>query len=1014
MKQGGKEVKVLFLHLSDAHFRENTKLNDININAIVKSLIQLDEFDECVLVFSGDIAWSGEVNQYKKAKEFIGILIQQIKNNYLSNDKLIHTLFVPGNHDNLVKNLNRDVKELKSYYSEFGKIDDEFYSELEQLSNFYEFANRNFCFKKGKVVDVRKIKFEKFIIKVNLINTAPFSLLCTGNEDKGLHYIPQKEINKLDFEMRENYTVSIIHHSPEWFSDKSKQLLYNKLYETSDLIFIGHEHFSLSETKTVNGRFNVDVSNGLALYGTDTEQGYNALLLDTENRTLEGKRFIYKGTFYKPDNFIQKHIIQFKEKNKYNHTQEFAKFLETDVDERNGEKYLDYFVFPSLESKSIDDTKNYTISTEKKFLELFSSKGKISIEGNSKSGKTILAKYLCKVLSENYIPIYLDETNFCSKDNIKMIKYAFINQYGDTVDMDEFWQLDAEKKVLIVDGYDKLKKEKWKTFLYEIEKKFGHIVFFGGVDWNFNIKEKTIEELSENNIFYLKISPFYYSKREQLIHKICAKFKDKEVKDIEDKVRKINEEITNQIKFFQLTPDFIHKYVDYYLNFSYTKIQKESNVFSKVYETNLTYRLSKYAGEENVAEIMVALDFVAHYIHFNKKYRLSLTEFEKVIELYNDEYDNKLSSKFIYGVAIKSNIIRGGEENFEIEFCDKNLLAYFTALHLNRKFNDGQGEEELKYILDNICFQPNGDIVLFLSYITSNIQILNPIVASLVKHMKKWDELNIDLDNVGYLTKLHMLNKPSLPNEASKIKMKEEKTNMEKEIFEQYKCDSESIYSYDETKVDSFENKISKGMAYLELLAKILPNFRHILKRNQKQEIVELLYKYPNKLLYFMLRNIDSNHDKIINDILESAPKTKKGKLITKDMISRALQNQSVGYILSIYDFIASTAVNGKTISDLNKFNYGENTNYIIQNIMMEENADNFIAMAQKAEFLFKNTKLNVVKHMIILIVRKYLLCHNISLVGEYQRLADLFFGQDKKQKKAILMAQARNRFIKK
>lgn len=1007
-------MKILFLHLSDAHFRENTKFNDININAIVNSLKQIDKFDECVLVFSGDIAYSGEINQYKRAEEFIGILIKQIKDYYLK-DKLIHTLFVPGNHDNLVKNSSRNVEELKAYYSDPNEIDRIFYSELGQLENFYKFANRNFCFKKGKIVDVRKIKFGEFTIKVNLINTAPFSLLCTGNEDKGLHYIPQKEIDKLDFDMQEDYTISIIHHSPEWFSDNSKQSLYNKLYETSDLIFIGHEHFPLSETKIVNGKFNIDISNGLALYGTDTDHGYNTLLLDTEKRILEGTKFIYNGSIYKPKIYVSKHTIQFRRKSKFVHTQEFTKFLETDFDERNGENYLDYFVFPSLETKSINNTMtDYSISTEKKFFELFSVKRKISIEGSSKAGKTTLTKYLCRSLMNNYVPIYLNENSFSPKDNDKIIKYAFSYQYGDDADFDEFWQLDLDKRVLIVDNYDRINNIKWKEFLNDFSNKFGHIIFVGGIDWNINIKEKTLEELSDNNIFYLKICPFYYTKREQLIQKICINFKDKKILDIEEKARKINEDITDQIRYFQLNPDFIHQYVDYYLSFSYTKTQKDGNVFSKVFEANLTFRLTKYAGEENVSEIMIALDYIAHYIHFNKKYPLPLGDFEKVIESYTNEYDNNLNPKFVRDVAIKANIIREVTDKFNVEFCDSNLLAYFTASHLNRKFNDGQGQEELKYILDNICFQPNGDIVLFLSYITSNVQILNPIITSLVEHMKEWDELNIDVDNIGYLTKLNVSRRPKLPDHKSKTEIKNKKSNMEKEIFEKYKNDSESLYSYDESRVDSFGNKISKGISYLELLAKILPNFRHILKGEQKRMLVDLLYKYPNKLLYFMLKDIDNNHDRIINDILDVAPKTKKGKLITKGMISKAMQNQSIGYILSIYDFIASTAVNVKTISDLNKYDYRNNTNYYIQNIMMEENAVNFDKMAHKAEELYKNTKIDIVKYMITLVVRKYLLCHNVSLIGENQRLLDVFFEQNKEQKKNIKMAQAKNMFIKK
>ena len=62
---------------------------------------------------------------------------------------------------------------------------------------------------------------------------------------------------------------------------------------------------------------------------------------------------------------------------------------------------------------------------------------------------------------------------------------------------------------------------------------------------------------------------------------------------------KINEEITNQIKYFQLNPDFIHQYVNYYLNFSFLKTQNDNNVFSKVFEANITFRLAQNTKQEN-------------------------------------------------------------------------------------------------------------------------------------------------------------------------------------------------------------------------------------------------------------------------------------------------------------------------------------------------------------------------------------------------------------------------------
>jgi len=278
--------------------------------------------------------------------------------------------------------------------------------------------------------------------------------------------------------------------------------------------------------------------------------------------------------------------------------------------------------------------------------------------------------------------------------------------------------------------------------------------------------------------------------------------------------------------------------------------------------------------------------------------------------------------------------------------------------------------------------------------------------------MKTWEDLSLDINNIGYLSKVNTDIKAPLPDEKDKQKSKEEKDKMEKGIVEKHRKDAESLYSYDESKVNSFGNKISKSISYLELVAKILPNFRHMLTASQKQDIVNILYTYPNKLLYFMLKDIDENYNEIINDILESAPRTKKGLLVTKEMITNELHNQSLAYILAIYDFVAGTSSNSKTILDLNKFNFDNNTNYKIQNILMEENAGRFHELAVKAEKIYKDAQIPLTKNLVMFVVRKYFLCHDIAITGEAQHLIDVFFA--KEQKKEIKMIQAKNRIIKK
>lgn len=1007
-------MKILFLHLSDAHLRDNTNLNLININAIINSLSVLGNFDECVLVFSGDIVDAGDKNSYANAGRLIGYLAKGVSQRYIGG-KIVQTLIVPGNHDNLVKNKDRDNLELESYY-ENKQVDIKFNEELEQLSNFYEFAKKNRCFRKSKVIDVRKIKYGNFTIKVNLINSAPFSLLGSGNRDKGMHFMPLAEIQKLNINMNQKYTVSIIHHGPEWFSNASKESLYNTLNETTDLLFVGHEHFALNEDKTVNGK-HIDVSSGIALYGTKTEHGFNALILNTDEHTLLGYKYIYNGKIYKPSKVIDNKNVVFNTNSGFKFTTEFRKEIITDSNEREGEKYGRYFVFPSLESKETNSNlKSLTVTSEEKFKELMKIKNKISIQGGTRTGKSILAKHLTNKLSEDYTVLFMNEESFAPKNKKNIMKNALQNEFGDEVDIDEFFQLEKEKKTLIVDGSDKVDKEKWDSFLSEYSEQFGHIITFCDVDWSLNIKERTVEELTENAFYYLKICPYYYVKREQLIKKICSNYLDEyPTLDVDEKSRKINEEITNQIKYFQLTPDFIHQFVDYYIQFSHIKTQNETNVFSKVFAANIVYRISRNIKQENdIDEILIALEYVSYYIHFIKKYqKITYNEFKLAVEEYKKRYDNEeLNIKYVYDVAVKANIIKESTSDFEVEFCDKNLLAYFVALYLNRTCQMKGKLNDLQEVLDNICFGINGDIILFLSYITNNTQILKPILNSIFTHMDDWEELDFDKNNIQYLSKASTTAMPKLPSNKDKEKLKEEKNRIEKEFIKEKEQQADSLYSYDASKVNSFSNKIAKSINYLDLVAKILPNFRFMLQGEEKRIITNILYKYPNKLLYFMLKDIDENSNKIINDILKSKPKTRKGILITEDMITRELQNQSIAYILSIYDFVSMTASTSKTIGDLEKFDYNCNTNYKIQNLMMQENIANFNVFASRAEQLYDNAKLPLIKQIITLIVRKYFIYHDVEMHGDAIHLIDKIFGEEQRQHFQIL--QAKNQIIKK
>lgn len=91
-------MKVLFLHLSDAHLLSNTFIDNKIINAQVQALNSLGEFDKCCIIFSGDLSQSGQENEYKKCSIYLGLLWKRISDKY-SMIYPANTLVVPGNHD---------------------------------------------------------------------------------------------------------------------------------------------------------------------------------------------------------------------------------------------------------------------------------------------------------------------------------------------------------------------------------------------------------------------------------------------------------------------------------------------------------------------------------------------------------------------------------------------------------------------------------------------------------------------------------------------------------------------------------------------------------------------------------------------------------------------------------------------------------------------------------------------------------------------------------------------------
>ena len=100
--------------------------------------------------------------------------------------------------------------------------------------------------------------------------------------------------------------------------------------------------------------------------------------------------------------------------------------------------------------------------------------------------------------------------------------------------------------------------------------------------------------------------------------------------------------------------------------------------------------------------------------------------------------------------------------------------------------------------------------------------------------MESWEDLDLDTNNIEYLSKAYLDFKLKIPTKEDKEQYRKRKNEIEKEIKEQIDSEDEDIYDYDESKSDLFVNKMLTSMKYLDIISKILPTFRHILKKRRK------------------------------------------------------------------------------------------------------------------------------------------------------------------------------------
>ncbi len=988
-------MKNLFLVLSDIHMREDQYIDKKYIENIGNVLNSIESFDNACVIVAGDLAFSGKKNEYRKVGNLFGLVSNQLKKKLVTKN-LIPFYIVPGNHDINFDGVPRERFDVKELHNN-GTIDNEIDNELMKFSSFYELAEKNRCFLHNKLYNYKNFETGEINTQINLLNSELFSTFMDkmGDDDKGLHYFPESSISRIKKQKWANYTVTVMHRSPEWFSWQSSQNLKNNFYRASNILICGHEHSSDIQDIEKEQKNLIMVKTGMFDFH-ENNFSFNLIIINTEENICDIKYYVWNSekqmyviTTDQVNIDIKEIVIDDLLKPNINFTKEFLTINNYKVDE--------LFVFPDIDRiNNKQDRNEKLIKNMDEFFDFVKENNIVYIEGDAMAGKSSLAKaFYSNSVKRKKIPLYIDLNQINTKKYENIIRDAFCEQYSyDNLDYEKFKQTLKEDKVVIIDNLDKIPDKLIDDFVSNLKYDFKKVILLYKPNDKCDIVELTKKSLSENDkCERLIILPFYLRKRKELIKNVLSNSINK-VENIDNKVTEINNFISNQLQVFSINPNFITMYVSYYVD-DIHNADVQTNLFSKVFETNLVKALQKYISNENIEEYFTIYENLAYKMHFGKKYPISIEDIQNVIKSYNDNYMLEIDCAQFRKNSIKANIL-DEMDNDTFKFSDNSYLAYFVASALNKKANNGQKiDEELSWICTNLCFNINGDILLFLSYITKNVSILDYIIKSTKEIMCSWAEFDINKNDISFL-KLNVEQKVELPTNEDKEKHEQNIEKQEKNLKRNLEIKTKSIYDdYDETKLDSKAYKVNQAMRHLELVSKILPNFNHLIEKDKKLDLAKGIYEYPNKICNEVLHEVDSNFSYILKDLLQYCEENNIEK--GQDKIINQIQIEAEMFILNLFDMVARLSTNSKTIKVLDSIEF-KNINNSILNVMMFENLGNFNEFTKRADGIYDTSKNPLVKSMIKMIIRKHFLCNkDLKQVGNVQRVADKYFGQSRK-----------------
>ncbi len=782
------------LHLSDMHLKEGRENNPIlkRVGKIVDSVAnEITECSDLIIIFSGDIAYSGKAEEYEIANEFFNSLVESLK---AKTKAWIRLFFVAGNHDCYFEPNSVREAILNQANSSTFKFDQNIIDVLCNTQKEYlNFVNSKMSYWRrktrsnfrSKMYDQFEVSIKGRIIKLHCFNSASFSKLT---ENAGSLNFPIELYNENLTTGSEDISISILHHPLNWLNTDSHRSLRNKLIEISDLVFTGHEHVPdefLIERKDESSKF--IESGALQDNGNDNTSEFGLIMIRDSSKSFIGNHISYslKNGIYQREDKPQIKLSEIKTKRNKIATQDsFQTWLEEIgapiAHPRKEDLYLDdFYVYPDIQVIT-DPNKDTSelINNEHSSEELLQKKYCIVV-GSECSGKTsFLKKVFDYKLKKGLIPIYLEGEIIKKFENISfnstILRKAFHNQY-ETISSKYFDQIDHKKIVILIDNFGNcpLDGKKRVTLIENLKNQFNGLYITSRELIHF-------DPINSSNAF----DEFYTSRILELNHDLRKKVIYKWNALGQTINPNISEEISaknlQSIRFVNsvLQKHFTEPFPIYILTLLQVH-DANSNALDHgsigfYYEYLIKHSLQESIDNKNQVSLYEAflIDF-CYFLFEERINNINEDDFQIFLTNFKSKKRVTLNYSTLLTDLINSNIIRIVKG--QVSLHQPYIYYYFVSRALDDRLNDEKTQKRVERMINRLYIQEFEGIILFLSHLSSNTYVLETLKTKCKSYFTNFQEATIDQDILSidstitneYLPLLEATDEPSGPQSTN-------------------------------------------------------------------------------------------------------------------------------------------------------------------------------------------------------------------------------------------------------